>query len=277
MMQVKGKKSENFDRYAKAMGLAPGKKGNKGPLRDTLMPSERAALQREMEERNRRPDAPNIRSKTVDAETRAREMEEPEQEESENDSELEDLMEDTEDFMAKFRAKRIAEMKEAHAKTQKYKQAGQGSYNEIKEDEFINTLNASKHCLVHFFHKDFQNCLVVDKHLDIIAKKHLETKVVRLNAEKAPFFVGKLRILTLPTVVAFIDGVVKCRLVGFEDFGARVDFATEEMEAWFRCRGMLKRTEDDEQDEQEAFDEARRNRLNPIRPALGAEMGDLAF
>jgi hypothetical protein len=274
MMQIKGEKSQNYDRYAKAMGLAPGKKGNKGPLRDTLMPSERAALEREMEERNRRPDAPNIQSRTVDAEARRAAEEEAERvEDDSNDSDLEDLMEDHDDFMAKLREKRIAELKKEQALKNKAKHAGQGEYSEIKEDEFIDTLNKSKHCLVHFYHKDFKNCLLVDKHLKIIAEKHMETRIVKLNAEKAPFFVSKLLVRTLPTVIAFIDGVVKCRLVGFEDFG-RDDFQTQEMEAWFRCRGMLKRTEEDEEDEQEAFDTERERRFNPIRTNLGAGLDD---
>ena len=61
---------------------------------------------------------------------------------------------------------------------------------------------------------------------------------MKLNAEKAPFFVEKLavsrlaseiyswsEIRTLPCVVVFIDGVAKGRQVGFEGLGGD-EFAT---------------------------------------------------
>jgi thioredoxin-like negative regulator of GroEL len=47
-----------------------------------------------------------------------------------------------------------------------------------------------------------------------------------LNAEKAPFFIQKLAIRTLPTIVCFIDGVARDRVVGFEDLGGKDEFDT---------------------------------------------------
>ena len=66
----------------------------------------------------------------------------------------------------------------------------------------------------------------MDKHLREISYKHPECRFLALNAEKSPFFVQKLAIKTLPTLVCFIDGVAKDRVVGFEDLGGVDDFDT---------------------------------------------------
>ena len=43
--------------------------------------------------------------------------------------------------------------------------------------------------VVHFYRASFP-CEVMDKHLAALAPKHLETKFVRIHAEKAPFLTG---------------------------------------------------------------------------------------
>ena len=66
----------------------------------------------------------------------------------------------------------------------------------------------------------------MDMHLREIAKQHIETRFVCINAEKTPFFVNKLQIQVLPTVVLFTDGVAEDRIVGFEDLGGEDEFET---------------------------------------------------
>lgn len=55
---------------------------------------------------------------------------------------------------------------------------------------------------------------VVDKHLSILAKKHIETRFVKINAEKSPFLAEKLKIVVLPTLAliknAKVDDYVVC-------------------------------------------------------------------
>ena len=41
---------------------------------------------------------------------------------------------------------------------------------------------------------------VMDKHLAILAKQHIETRFVKINAEKSPFLTEKLKIIVLPTL-----------------------------------------------------------------------------
>lgn len=40
----------------------------------------------------------------------------------------------------------------------------------------------------------------MDKHLDILAKQHIETRFVKINAEKSPFLSERLKIVVLPTL-----------------------------------------------------------------------------
>ena len=41
---------------------------------------------------------------------------------------------------------------------------------------------------------------VMDRHLDALAQTHLETRFVRIHAEKSPFLTERLKIFMLPTV-----------------------------------------------------------------------------
>jgi thiol-disulfide isomerase/thioredoxin len=94
-----------------------------------------------------------------------------------------------------------------------------GNYTEIIETEFLDTMLKNDKVVCHFYHKDFERCKIIDKHLDIIAKNHRETMFVKINAEKTPFFTEKLNIRVLPTIILFVKGKAIHRFIGFEDFG----------------------------------------------------------
>jgi hypothetical protein len=44
--------------------------------------------------------------------------------------------------------------------------------------------------LVCHFYRNSLPCKVIDQHLAVLAAKHLETKFLRVHAEKAPFLTG---------------------------------------------------------------------------------------
>jgi len=79
--------------------------------------------------------------------------------------------------------------------------------------------------VVHFFHEEFMTCKVMDKHIRAIAPRAVGARFLRLNAQKAPFFVAKLKVKVLPTLVFFRDGVATGRQTGFEGL---VSAATDE-------------------------------------------------
>ena len=106
-------------------------------------------------------------------------------------------------------------------KTEKY-----GNYTEIIETEFLDTMLKNDKVVCHFYHKDFERCKIIDKHLKIIAQNHRETLFVKINAEKTPFFTAKLNIRVLPTIILFVKGKAIHRFIGFQDFGMNDDFPT---------------------------------------------------
>eukprot|EP00826_Nyctotherus_ovalis_P058154 TRINITY_DN7976_c0_g1_i8.p1 TRINITY_DN7976_c0_g1~~TRINITY_DN7976_c0_g1_i8.p1 ORF type:complete len:231 (+),score=79.19 TRINITY_DN7976_c0_g1_i8:153-845(+) len=134
-------------------------------------------------------------------------------------------MEDDPEYQ-KYKAKRMTELKAAHEEAATNKAKGHGEYNEIDESEFLSAVTKSKNVVCHFYHREFERCKIVDEHLKKICIEHIEAKFIKINAEKAPFFVGKLQIKVLPTIVCFIDGIAVDRVVGFEDLGGKDDFPT---------------------------------------------------
>eukprot|EP00292_Cryptomonas_paramecium_P033788 CAMPEP_0113704382 /NCGR_PEP_ID=MMETSP0038_2-20120614/26486_1 /TAXON_ID=2898 /ORGANISM="Cryptomonas paramecium" /LENGTH=127 /DNA_ID=CAMNT_0000629153 /DNA_START=114 /DNA_END=497 /DNA_ORIENTATION=+ /assembly_acc=CAM_ASM_000170 len=82
-------------------------------------------------------------------------------------------------------------------------------------------------------------CKIVDKHLETLAPRHIESRFVRLDAEKSPFLVQKLRIVVLPTIALVRKGKVQDYIVGFDDLGGEDDFPTEVLEWRIACQGSI--------------------------------------
>jgi len=156
-----------------------------------------------------------------------KQKEELERQKNENLDDLDEIDSEEERIMKQEmeKMKKTAEGKrEKMAKklnTEKY-----GNYTEIIETEFLDTMLKNDKVVCHFYHKDFERCKIIDKHLDIIAKTHRETLFVKINAEKTPFFTEKLNIRVLPTIILFVKGKAIHRFIGFQDFGMNDDFPT---------------------------------------------------
>ena len=151
-----------------------------------------------------------------------------------------DLDEEEEKIMRNIREKRLGEYKNDYQETQENMAKGHGQYTEIKEDEFLPNVTGSRNVICHFYHKDFERCKIVDHHLRMIAREHPEAKFIYLNAEFSPFFVAKLQIQVLPTLVCFVDGIAIDRVVGFEDLGNKDDFPTMALTRRLIRGGVLK-------------------------------------
>ena len=152
-----------------------------------------------------------------------------------------------------------------------HKAKGHGEIRTISQDEFLSECTSSKYVVVHFFHKEFEKCKVMDHHLKVIATnpKHLSCKFVRIDAEKAPFFVVRLKIKTLPTVLVFKNGETIERMLGFEGLvsgggrraGNTDNFPTGRLGYWLESTGAIEYDGPDSDDEdQENNNDTRRNR-----------------
>lgn len=85
----------------------------------------------------------------------------------------------------------------------------------------------------------FIRCNILDKHLTILAKKHLETKFLKLNVEKAPFLSERLRVKVIPTLALVKDGKTRDYVVGFTDLGNTDEFTTETLEWRLGCAEII--------------------------------------
>ncbi|GAQ91287.1 hypothetical protein KFL_007590010 [Klebsormidium nitens] len=155
------------------------------------------------------------------------------------DAQLDRLDKLDEDDIEAIRERRLAEMKRLAAKKQEWAAKGHGDYREIPtEKDFFSESKSSERVVCHFYRENWP-CKVVDKHLSILAKEHLETKFVKLDAEKSPFLCERLRIFMLPTIAIIKNGKAEDYVVGFDELGGSDDFGTEVLEERLARTGVI--------------------------------------
>jgi len=136
-----------------------------------------------------------------------------------------------EDELKALRQKRLQAMKKAQEEREGWLANGHGKYEEIPDEgAFFAECKKAKHLVVHFYREATFRCKILDKHLSILAAKHLEAKFMKIDAEKSPFLTQRLKIRVLPTLCLLRDGKVVDYIVGFTDLGNTDDFATVVLE-----------------------------------------------
>ncbi|XP_009767764.1 thioredoxin domain-containing protein 9 homolog [Nicotiana tabacum] len=134
------------------------------------------------------------------------------------------------DDLEVLRERRLKQMKKMAEKRSRWISLGHGEYSEIPtEKEFFSVVKASDRVVCHFY-RDNWPCKVMDKHLSILAKQHIETRFVKIHAEKSPYLAEKLRIVVLPTLALVKHAKVEDYVVGFDELGHTDEFSTEELE-----------------------------------------------
>ncbi|GAA5826983.1 hypothetical protein JCM11251_002193 [Rhodosporidiobolus azoricus] len=159
-----------------------------------------------------------------------------------SDALLEELEEDLDNDMdlGGFREKRMMELKAQVEAAQRQQRTGYGKYSEYRvEKELIQTTAKAKRSVVHFFHRDFRRCKIMDSHLERLAAKHTDTLFVKADVANVPFLVTKLEVKVLPCVIGFVDGISKFKLVGFEELEGGDNFTTASLEIGMMQCGVL--------------------------------------
>ena len=106
-----------------------------------------------------------------------------------------------EDELKALRQKRLQAMKKAQEEKESWLANGHGKYEEIPDEAtFFAECKKAKNLVVHFYREATFRCKIVDKHLDLLAAKHLEAKFMKIDAEKSPFLTQRLKIRVLPTI-----------------------------------------------------------------------------
>lgn len=147
------------------------------------------------------------------------------------DAEIEKLDKMDEDDFEALRQKRMDALKKAQQQKQEWINNGHGKYTEVADEkEFFDACKKSKKVVCHFYRDSTFRCKIVDKHLEILAPKHIETRFIKINAERCKFLVDRLRIVVLPTICIAIDGKTQDYIVGFDDLGGTDEFPTEMLE-----------------------------------------------
>ncbi|MBN3296773.1 thioredoxin domain-containing protein 9 isoform X2 [Amia ocellicauda] len=156
------------------------------------------------------------------------------------DSELCKLEKMDDDELEKLKERRLEALKKAQKQKQEWLSKGHGEYMEIpSEKDFFQEVKDSKNVVCHFYKDSTFRCKIMDKHLTILAKKHLETKFIKLNVEKAPFLTERLRVKVIPTLALVKDGKTKDYVVGFTDLGNTDEFTTEILEWRLGCSEII--------------------------------------
>lgn len=175
------------------------------------------------------------------------------------DSELNRLDALDSDDLQALRDQRMREMKKLQEQKQTWLNNGHGVYTELADEkEFFEVSKKSPNIICHFYRDGAERCKIVDMHLAILAKKHIEAKFCKVNAEKSPFLTQRLRIKVIPTIACIKDSKTKDYVVGFTDLGNRDDFSTEMME-WRLAKSLAIKydgdllTPPDEKRKQKAF------------------------
>lgn len=84
--------------------------------------------------------------------------------------------------MQKIHADRLAELQQEREKRTNMQRTGHGTVTEIQEGEFLESVTKTEMVVCHFFHRDFERCKIMDKHLVELAKRHFKTRFIRLSA-----------------------------------------------------------------------------------------------
>lgn len=155
------------------------------------------------------------------------------------DDELAKLDKLEDDDLEKLRERRIQQLKKQATMRQQWLAQGHGDYQEIfSEKDFFAKVKTSDRVVCHFYRENWP-CKVMDKHLLELTKQHLETKFLKINAEKSPFLTERLKIFMLPTLALVNKGKVEDYVVGFDELGGKDDFSTEELEDRLAKSGVI--------------------------------------
>jgi len=104
--------------------------------------------------------------------------------ETELDNELHRLEHLDEDGLDRLRQRRLLQLKQQAAKRAQWLARGHGAYDGLdSEKDFFAAIRGAERVVCHFFRENWP-CKVMDKHLQQLAEQHLETRFVRIHAEK---------------------------------------------------------------------------------------------
>ena len=85
-------------------------------------------------------------------------------------------------FFFSIRRRRIEELKNRAAKEQQWRSQGHLEYTELRDEkEWFEASRENERMVCHFYRGVTWRCQIVDRHLETLAKKHIETKFCKVG------------------------------------------------------------------------------------------------
>lgn len=168
--------------------------------------------------------------------------------EEEDQTHLSEILDDLENdgnndpFLQLYREKRMQEISD-HFKLVE-KNVREKNYGRLQElDGESQLLSLSSKCpklVVHFMVEKFSKCQYMNDKLEILARKYLTTKFVKISVENCPFLVEKLKIKVLPFLMGYKEGQERFRSIGFAKLGNDPNgFPTTKLENLLERAGLV--------------------------------------
>ncbi|CAO4369039.1 unnamed protein product [Caenorhabditis nigoni] len=147
------------------------------------------------------------------------------------DQEMNKLENLEEDDLEVIRRQRMEQMKKAQKDKIEMLSNGHGKYEEVADEkEFFEATKKSDRVVCLFYLPGNFRCKIIDKHFEILARRHVGTRFIHINGEKAQFLSTRLNIRVIPTIAIIVKQNTVDYIRGFDDLGGKDDFTTETLE-----------------------------------------------
>jgi hypothetical protein len=160
--------------------------------------------------------------------------------ESQIDAQLQELNALEDDDLRKLKIQRLKAIQKQAKQMEEWRIQGHGLYQEIPDQkQWFEEVKNNQRVVCHFFRPTSECCEILDAHLTQLARKHLETRFIKINAEKAPFLATRLSIEILPTIILTKDNFTEDRIEGFDELGGTMHFDTVVLEKRIARKGII--------------------------------------
>jgi len=190
------------------------------------------------------------------------------------------------DALEDLRQKRLRQLQNEYSLQQKWKDLGHGEYTELGTGstqytsdiakDFFRTCKESERIVIHFYRPTTRYCDTFHAHLSKLARKHLETKFLKINVAGcdnegggASFLVEKLGVIVMPTLVLVKNRKAFHHIKGFDELGGNVEFSTNMLAHVLGSHGVTDLRDDEEMSEESL----KRRGINTIQIRNGVKRG----
>lgn len=146
------------------------------------------------------------------------------------DQKIQELDNIGDDDLEAIRRRRLAELKAEDEERRSWVSNQHGSLTDLNEEpEFFDAVKKSTRVVALFVRPASVPCVALAEHVARLSESHMETRFVKIDAEKSPFLTKRLKIWMLPTLLLVKKQRTIKQHVGLDDFGG-IDFPTSALE-----------------------------------------------